>query len=421
MLAVGSCGHTRSGGSPSVDAGEDHVPRDALPEAVARETGTQDSMSDVSTSSGFSATDPVWGDSFATSVCTVQRLANPTELQAFQWVPCDGIDGCEEATLNTRVFNATNAAGKLLMPRGSTSDDAQTVIGLVGPPGILATESGQVLDGYALSSQSSNCLMLSVSLWKARFGLTFADTSKDNYSTLLGTLGSAASPTVSALVPNTTGVPEADRLGDTRWVWTWNQPTRQFSFSAADASDFLQFAGPTDTVLDMAHAVSAGSQFLIDTELTTGSMIAASDGVTAPIAYVAPSDGSWAYSVGFAHSYVAWQRGVNPSSPDNFQTVELWASPYDPDPSKLSPVLIADLGWHHLDNGYAGYGHYVIPTIDVATNTATGIASWNLETRTQRVYAFPPDYRWRYPIGVTRKYFWVVDVPPHLLRRFALD
>jgi hypothetical protein len=112
---------------------------------------------------------------------------------------------------------------------------------------------------------------------------------------------------------------------------------------------------------------------------------------------------------------------VNPTALYTFQTVELWASPYDPDPTKLQPAKIVDLGWMHFANGYGGYGHYVIPTVDVATNTVTGIAIWNLATKVQRVYALPTDYQWGYPIGVTRKYFWVVDVPPHLLRRFALD
>ena len=78
------------------------------------------------------------------------------------------------------------------------------------------------------------------------------------------------------------GGPEADVLGNERWVWAWNQPSRQFSLSASDGSDFRQLAGPTDTVLDMWHPVSTGSQFLIETELTTRSMIAASDGTGAP-------------------------------------------------------------------------------------------------------------------------------------------
>ena len=443
-LIGGSCGRSRSVGSAGAgglgaSAGDDAALDDASAGAVRDAAAGEASVSEASSgedsashggapSVSFASTRPVWGDSLSTSVCTVQRLANPSELQAFQWVPCEGIDGCEEAVLNTRVFNSKSAAGQLLLPRGSTSDDGEALVGLPGPPGILATESGQVLDGYVVANESSNCRLYSVTLWKARFGLTFGDSSARTYSSLLGTLGSGENPIATALTPMTTGGPEADRLGDERWVWDWNLPSRDFSVSAEDASDFRQFAGPSDTVVDMGHSVSAGSQFLLDTELADPKQnpslssfgIMQSDGVSAPTPYVVPTDGSSTNAIGFAHSYVAWQRGVNATATDVFQTVELWASPYDPDPNHLSPSLITDLGWHHFSSGYGGYGHYVVPTVDVATNALTGIAIWNLEKKTRRVYPLPTEQA-HYPIGVTRKYFWMIGVVPHLLRRFAVE
>jgi len=443
-LIGGSCGRSRSvgsagagglGASAGVDAAVDDASAGAVQDAAAGEPSVSDASSGGDSAShggapsvSFASTRPVWGDSLSTSVCTVQRLANPSELQAFQWVPCEGIDGCEEAVLNTRVFNSKNS-DLLLMPRGSTSDDEQTVVGLPGPPGILATDSGQVLDGYAVANESANCRLLSVSLWRARFGVTFADFSANTYSGLLGTLGSTEKPIATALAPMTTGGPESDRLGDERWVWDWNLPSRDFSVSAEDASDFRQFAGPSDTVVDMGHSVSAGSQFLLDTELADPKQnpslssfgIMQSDGVSAPTPYVVPTDGSSTNAIGFAHSYVAWQRGVNASATDVFQTVELWASPYDPDPNKLKPTMITDLGWHHFDGGYGGYGHYVVPAIDVEKNILTGMVIWNLKTKTKRTYALPSDFKWGYPIGVTQKYFWVINRAPHFLRRYLLD
>jgi hypothetical protein len=58
----------------------DQAAHDALPEAVARESSAPDSALGA-----FPTTQPVWGDSLSTSVCTVRRLANPTELVAFRF------------------------------------------------------------------------------------------------------------------------------------------------------------------------------------------------------------------------------------------------------------------------------------------------------------------------------------------------
>ena len=83
--------------------------------------------------------------------------------------------------------------------------------------------------------------------------------------------------------------------------------------------------------------------------------------------------------------------------------------------------MLADLGWHHFSGGSAGYGHYVVPTVDIEKNVATGFEIWNLMTKTKRTYALPSDFKWGYPIGVSRKYFWVINRAPHFLRRYLLD
>ena len=122
-----------------------------------------------------------------------------------------------------------------------------------------------------------------------------------------------------------------------------------------------------------------------------GANIVVTDGISPPSPYLDPPSDSWYGLPIFAHSHIAWMRGVNPTQINLFERVELWASPYTADPAQLKPQKVSDWPDKYFNiNGWAG----AFGTIAVVTTAADGTSLedtiWNLDSMTTYKYAIPP-------------------------------
>ncbi|HEX9618990.1 MAG TPA: hypothetical protein VF989_02580, partial [Polyangiaceae bacterium] len=182
--------------------------------------------------------------------CEVDRLVEPERHTLFYWKPCEGIEGCEIAVMNTKVVELTEL-GRYPWPNSSIIGDGGTFFGLVFQ-GIesyvmFAERDGQVIDGFrnvqvageqiclfggAPVSETSYAFVISRSVETTVIptaGMMFARQSREPRGRL-------------ALDDSVVGAPGGWVFGAERLGVTYVFPTRQASFSAVDGSDFQLFA-----------------------------------------------------------------------------------------------------------------------------------------------------------------------------------
>jgi hypothetical protein len=152
-------------------------------------------------------------------------------------------------------------------------------------------------------------------------------------------------------------------------------------------------------------------------------IITTTDGTSPPSPYLAPTDGSF-YDIGVgAGPYVAWFRGINRTNINVYGSVELWASPYDPDPTKLAPFKVDDYAYPNM-LPLLGAGGRVAAVADSGQLGSTVV--WDVATRKRSVYTLPDNYQVSPPyLGLTSTHLWVQgasgpNVPPDMYVRFTL-
>jgi hypothetical protein len=151
------------------------------------------------------------------------------------------------------------------------------------------------------------------------------------------------------------------------------------------------------------------------------------DGIADPKPYIASTDGSWIAMPGYAHTHIAWMRGLNPTAISQFSAVEVWVSPYSADPAGLKPEKMDDWGESYMPIGRysAGYSRYAAPRHVAGTEHSIEEVIWNLSTREKRVVPIPAGLVVANSVGMTPTHVWLVGAPQKgtkaTLLRFSVD
>ncbi len=390
--------------------------------------------------SGGSAGTPEWGaapDWEATTLtpagCPIERLANAPQVRFFKWKPCSwSPNDCEEAVFNPDLVGSSPNYVALA---SVVQDDGTAVrVGLEfelpGEPGLFATAEGQGLAGLRSASSATKCGIGGVSVYGNRFGVELYREVKQYTAEYGGVLGDLDGPaksqlpfTASQVNPN--AIVQGEWLGSARWIW-WLASYGYGTVSATDGSSYTEFVtmqSPGNFVY-LGQPITTGKLFLFggfvgdDAGMAHGNVYY-SDGIAAPQVYIEPTEPDTYYGRPiYANSYVGFFKGIGFKDVNVYNSVELWASPYSEDPSKLKPVKLAALPYKGMPvNSAGGWGHAAFggPTKDKAAWV------WNLATGAQQTFPFPQDYRLSAFLGVSRQHVWVSGsilggATPYLIR-----
>ena len=296
--------------------------------------------------------EPIWAalpDPIAT--CTVEQLQNPSAVRAFYWKSCG--QGCREA-----VFRPGWPIEAIA--HGTTSESTHGVfvnltLSIAAPEArwvaIIAREDGFVAQAFrTLAGTGSDCHVALPNTDGIQYGFLAESLAGQNHvGAGFGPLDGSVPTFVRDYVPAPTGIgPQIwSVFGPERWVWTY-YPDKLLSVSSVDGSGpavlaQYQTGGP---IVQVDGPKWTGDQFLFEQVNVVGNtvqgVIARSDGLSPSETYLAPSDDSYFGQPEYAHSRLGWFRGYGQLDVNQFTSVEIWASPYSPDPASLTPYKVAD-------------------------------------------------------------------------------
>lgn len=405
-----------------------------LPEAAPGDSGASADVVD-----GALAV-PTWsllpGDAAG---CPVERLTNPEQVRLFSWVPCEGVSNCERAVITEGVL-PYGPEYQAWAPACSVSDQSGVVrLGMVQAgmgETFFALEDGTVFDGFR-PAPGHECTTGGAAIWGDRYGvpiLAYPD-GGTRAGGVLHTVGDTAQPGLFTL-PSLPGGPQATWMGSDRWAWWWVLPERLVSISAKDGGDVATFAPTnpsTGPVVALGRATTAGPLFLFEERVVPEAgayttRIAASDGKQPSTPYLTPTDDSHYGAIAFSGSHVGWMRGVSPKGGNEFDHVEVWGSPYSPDPSALEPEKIGEYPLPHISasSHTGGHGKYAVSYAVQQNPTLVQELVWDLKSKTKTTFHLPEDVIAKWPMGITSEFLWVVGGPRKSgdttwLMRFRID
>ena len=382
---------------------------------------------------GGAGADPIWAPIPNPPLgCAMDRVVNPAEVRWFTWKPCDGVADCEQMVLSPyslATFSDGIAIGGTVheelgqtfaILRGGSTEMWQVV---------FANQDGWGLEAYRAPTGTAPyvCLLYTGS---ATVGHDGALMMKDNWGSFGGVVhafGDASDPipfTFEGGSPGANGISLAMTSG--RWTWAGFGVV---SIATPDATDFstVNFGDPTSTLLGVDSLDTNGSTFMIgERRLVAGGgvtgLIATTDGKSPPTPYVVPSDNSVYDSATYAGDYIAWLRGIGTTNGSDYDKVEVWASLYNPDPTKLVPFKVTDYSYNGMTPLLGAGGR-------IAYQSSNGSPTvWNLATLTQALYTLPADELPDPPLmGITSTHLWVRASPPpagesptNMIVRYAL-
>jgi hypothetical protein len=374
--------------------------------------------------SGFGA-DPVWEGTTATATgCPVERLANATDVRVFNWEPCSwSPSDCEQAVFNTKLVGPEGG----FIRTSIAQDDGTTVrLGLsfaeAFQPGlsknlaVYALDSGEALDTFRAVGDNDVCRISGVSLWDKRFAFKLAPNNQLAHGGVVGALGSKDQPIGFTFASEPPGGSQGYYLGSDRWVWWWAPTYAYTSVSTLDGSDYKHFAttAQPNSLVFLGAPVSTGSTFLFsafegDDAGVAHGKIMWSDGIESPQVYLDPGtpDDRFGEPI-FANGHLAWFRGIGIQDVNKFNSVELWASPYSPNPAELAPTKLTTLGSQSLPAlaTSGGWGFAAYPTFAPGTDDRE-LLIWDLAKATSKTHLLPEGYDLTVLLGISRTHLWV--------------
>ncbi|HWB74438.1 MAG TPA: hypothetical protein VG755_05775 [Nannocystaceae bacterium] len=363
--------------------------------------------------------------------CDVERLVDPRAHDLFEWRACAGAPECSEAVWNAALVGHDGEIGR----RSSVDDDGHDVRVAVrwdsdeaGQAGVFVTDAeGRIALGLRVTTAGA-CNINAPSIAHGRFGVLVMHAAEGAAPLREGGLLAALdrlevlAPFELDPLPKGSG-PDAVALGTSRWAWRFS-PERLVAFANDDGSD-ARVVAERDASLRMLGPPSAtGPAFLFDMfELDESGRAVAhvgrSDGHAPPEHFIAGTADAWVGAARFAHSHIAWLRGLEPSGGSAFARVELWAAPYTDDAGALAPVRIGELDTPVWSPIGAGWGRYAI-----AGATPTELQVFALADATRTRIALPDGHTFAAAAGLTRDALWIVpelhDSPQRGLLRITL-
>jgi hypothetical protein len=366
--------------------------------------------------------------------CKVLQATNAAAFQAFSWKACEGLENCEEAVFNPAVLPGADSyfIGGLVQDDGSSVRLGHVFTNASLPHNMNALffrEDGQLLDAFLLDGNT--CLPAETSLWGSHYAFLILDATPpvSAWGASVGTFGMGP-PTIAPVTPLGFSS-HRHHLGESRWAWQWVGGTMS-SVSSLDGGGQSTFvvSSETEGILDAVNLTGTGKTFLFEVYRGTPTNwhveIGASDGIQPAWGYLAPAKGEDVGSPAFAHSHVAWRKGLERKDLNVYGKVELWASPFSEDPAKLTPTKVADLNSINLSSQTLG-GWGRVATIDESTaNLAKAFFVWNLQSQTFVKRQIHPKREIRDLLGLTRSHLYIGENKPgenqdNYLVRFKLD
>ena len=111
----------------------------------------------------------------------------------------------------------------------------------------------------------------------------------------------------------------------------------------------------------------------------------------------------------WANSHVAWLQGTGFQDYNEYDHVEVWASPYSPDPSQLAPFKLGNEPERPSIQGYIMGGHGLMAYGIIRTGMEYRVTViWDLESKTRLERVLPSNIWSRQPLGVTRNHYWMI-------------
>lgn len=373
---------------------------DAGADAVVDAVGATDASSDEA-----AVPPPDWTPITVYGKCKLERLAIPAGHQLFSWTPCEGIAGCEASTGLPQPTALPTAfgvqRGGFVSDDGTTTratvivdDDSDSTVYVVDP-------DGHVLDAYRTprTAYDDECVVGITGIWGDRFGFVLEPVGPHDYATIVVEAVTQAGPPASASINAWLDFPM--RMGTKRWAHANGSVVSFSNVTGGDQREVYYVAESS-----LAHNLrSAGDVFLFEA-MHPGvgpTTIQITDGVSSAQQYLASADGSDYFAPAYAHSYVFFLRGVNWDwQSDTFDRVEIWDSPYSPDPAQLVPEKLADapsVYWATLYDG--GWGRLALVADDGT------IEVWDAASRTEQSFTLPAGLDLAEIMGLTRHHLWI--------------
>ena len=440
-VAAGCSCSGSSGGASAPDAG---APTDAAANEGSASDASVDVSIDASADAAADAAADALGDGSAgmnvapqrvtipgkVAGCEIQRLSNAQQLRVFQWEPCPGIAGCERTVTNPSVLSDIPNSGYAAV--GIDDENGLTRFGLDALDPSQSTEGtyyttadGQALDGFRAIGADVCQPITSIRGSRRGIIVTVFPTGKPPvFGGILDSFDSTSPPALFDVPAGQNGGPSGGSipLGDSRWMWAWVLPERLTSVSAVDGTDFREVAKvqPYGPLAYVEYPVTTGPlflfhEYLVDADAGTATaIIASSDGIAAPTPYLVPTDDSFFIDPGCAGTHVAWVRGLHPTDVDTFASVEMWASPYSPNPADLKPYKVDDVPFGFASGSFvAAHGKYAAIYSTIQSPFTAQIFIWDLASKSRQIINMSPNLAVKTAYGLTQSYVYVGSAPPN--------
>lgn len=373
--------------------------------------------------------------------CTAERMrTNPTR-SAFTWTPCEGQSGCEQMKLapwlsdDTKSFSNASLYGQDLYVTPNDAYVTLTLSAAIYPTTLIVRQDGTVVDGYRVYRNDAPCMIRGSSIWDDHYGVLISKTLPSSGFDYGGFVVSTKAPSnlkVFEYKPYPAGVSAAFMpMGQSRWLWTTS--CKYVSVSAFDGLDLHNAAICGQSILRLSSMPTiTGTRFIFAETWTPDnvqvkSRISYTDGVAPPTPFIVSPDDAFYQDPTYAHSHIAWTRGIGPKGPGLFDAVEIWASKYSDDPNVIVPYKVGDHDFKTSLSFYraGGFGHLAILS-GADSPVLNEFAIWDLAEKTKRTFTVPEGRRIALFIGMTSTHLWVAtrsqpDVPIDGIYRFQVQ
>lgn len=372
--------------------------------------------------------------------CTAERMRTTPTRSAFTWTPCEGQAGCEQMSLapwlsdDTKTFSNAALYSQHMY---ATPNDAYVTLTLIASPWpmtLIVRQDGTVIDGFRVARDDSTYLIRGSSIWDDHYGVLISKKLSANNFDYGGFLVSTKAPSTLKTFeykPYPAGV-SATFIPMARSRWLWTTSCKYVSVSAFDGLDLQTAAICGSSVLQLSYPpTQTGTRFIFAETWTPDniqvkSRISYTDGVAPPTPFIVSPDDAFYEDPTYAHSHIAWTRGIGPKGPGLFDTVEIWASKYSDDPNEIVPYKVGDYG---LNTSLVywragGFGRLaVLSGADAPIYNEFVI--WDLAEKTKRTFTVPEGRRIALFIGMTSTHLWVAtrsqpDMPIDGIYRFQV-
>jgi hypothetical protein len=376
---------------------------------------------------GSGEAQPVWEPLGDILECHVERMANPNQVPGFTWKACDGVSDCEIAVFAERYGPFVRIAANSTVH--DTGQEVRLGLDTWGKEkGYELTafydEDGHVLDGFRANHIGTDfCGLSAASSYQDRkvISLIQAKGSLNTFAVLAGTFSTekiGLYPFNQSPLGAANGAPGPFVLGSERWMSGWIPGPKMITISAVDGSgttvvDSGSLSDPK--VYELGKPTTTGEYFLFAENYDNGTSpppwrLMITDGLEHAKVYL--QDPQPDVSLGtprYAHSHLAWLRATGAQTSNKFDKVELWASPFDPDPTKLQPKKVADWPRSNVEStSSSGYGKmmgtYLLPT----STTPHTLGIWDLVTGEMQPCPMPATAQFYSHLGITRNHAYLL-------------